>query len=107
MINMNNLKCPKCRAKFHDVKIEAGAVKCPECSEVVFEYLLPEEQPEQYTPLEFMKLLDTRGVEAANRARRFFPAGVRGAGASLYLVGYIWTELAKTVFVKTDGTLQA
>lgn len=103
---MKNLQCPKCRAKFTDVTIEGGAVKCPQCGEVIFNYLLPEETAEQYTPVEFMKLLDSRGVEAANRARRFFPAGVRGAGAALYLVGHIWTELAKTVFVKPDGTTQ-
>ena len=92
---INNLTCPnrKCGKRFRNVAVEDGAVRCPHCKEVVFQYRFPGD--ETMTPKEFMALLDKRGVEATRQARRFFPGKLSIAAAGMF-IPFVWTFLAQT-----------
>lgn len=96
---MNNLTCPTCHSQFRNVAIEDGAVRCPSCKAVIFQYRF--EGDETLTPKEFMALLDKRGVAAAKAARRFFP-GKLGVAAAGMFIPFVWPFLANT-FAKEDA----
>jgi len=87
------LTCPKCRARFKNIKIEAGEVRCPECHATIFEYRYPWDN--DLSPAEFTELFDQRAPGAVQSARRWFRGKFALAAAGAF-VAYLWPHLAKT-----------
>lgn len=90
---ISSLHCPHCHHQFKNACIEDGAVKCPSCKAVIFQYRFPGE--ETLTPKEFMKLLDTRGVALTKDVKHWFHGPARRLAAGAFIV-YVWAFLATT-----------
>lgn len=90
---MDSLTCPTCKAKFKNIKIEEGEVRCPKCKATIFRYRF--DGDDQLTPDEFAGLLEKRGPEAVKSARRWFRGKMALAAAGAF-VAYLWPHLAKT-----------
>jgi DNA-directed RNA polymerase subunit RPC12/RpoP len=90
---MNKLTCPACKRPVGSVAIQDGEIRCPHCEHVMFVYRQP---GEQFTPGEFMKLLDgKRGHDAGNQAAAWFNGGrrMRMIKGGLF-VAWLWPQLA-------------
>lgn len=89
----NRLHCPNGHA-FKNVEIAEGAVRCPECHAVCFQF---READEQLTPKEFMALMDTRGVQCGKKLAGWMQGArpIRVASAGM-MIAWMWPFLAGT-----------
>jgi DNA-directed RNA polymerase subunit RPC12/RpoP len=98
--------CPACRVHFADVAIRGGALRCPSCDIRLFQFVRPGDDPAM-TPAQFMQLIDTRGIELGQAARRWMRGGaLKTLIASGVFVSFIWPHLASTLEGK-DGSQTA
>lgn len=90
---MSNLTCPGCKQSITIMQIKDGDVRCPHCELVMFTYRQPDEN---FTPKEFMALLETRGKQAGTQAVAWFPDRHRRIAlirAGLF-IAWLWPQLA-------------
>lgn len=95
---------PNCKSLLSKkVKIDAGQVLCPVCDHLMFIYRFP---GEDFTPAEFTKLLESRGKDAIDAVRNWFPND-RGKVTRLssieagFFIAWMWPFLAN-IFKQDD-----
>lgn len=98
------MTCPNCKSLLSKkVKIDAGQVLCPVCDHLMFIYRFP---GEDFTPAEFTKLLESRGKDAIDAVRNWFPND-RGKVTRLssieagFFIAWMWPFLAQ-IFKSDD-----